>query len=129
MLLLSVNTSRAQTRAQVLALYRDVVLRLQAIPGVRAVAASGMTPIALGAASRFLQAVGFDEPAQDRRRAAMNWVLTGVGLGLPAAFRSKRLAATMVEHLAAGGIFPIVVCARGTRPSYAARLLPREPRS
>jgi predicted permease len=73
-LLLSVNTSRAQTRAQMLALYRDVVPRLQAIPGVRAVAASGITPIALGAASRFLQAEGFDEPEQDRRRAAMNWV-------------------------------------------------------
>jgi predicted permease len=73
-LLLSVNTSRAQSRAQLLALYRDVVPRLRAIPGVRAVAASGTTPIAPGAASRFLQAEGFDEPAQDRRRAAMNWV-------------------------------------------------------
>lgn len=73
-LLLSVNTSHAETRAQALALYRDVVPRLRAIPGVRAVAASGTTPIALGAASRFLQAEGFDEPAQYRRRAAMNWV-------------------------------------------------------
>jgi predicted permease len=73
-LLMSVNTSRAQTRAQLLALYRDVIPRLQAIPGVRAVAASGTTPIALGAASRFLQAEGFDEPAQGRSRVAMNWV-------------------------------------------------------
>ena len=73
-LLLTVNTARAQSRAQMLALYHDVVPRLQAIPGVRAVAASGITPIAPGAASRFLQAEGFDEPSEDRRRAAMNWV-------------------------------------------------------
>lgn len=64
-LLLSVNSSRA---------HHDVVARLRAIPGVRSVAASGTTPIALGAASRFLRAEGFDEPAQNRRRAAMNWV-------------------------------------------------------
>jgi len=73
-LLLSVNSSRAQTPARALALYRDIVPRLKAIPGVRAVATSGITPIAPAAASRFLQAEGFDEPAQDRRRAAMNWV-------------------------------------------------------
>src|SRR4051812_1765030 len=73
-LLLSINTAPTQTRAQALTLYRDLVPRLQAIPGVHAVAASGTTPIALGAASRFLQAEGFDEPAQDKSRAAMNWV-------------------------------------------------------
>jgi predicted permease len=50
------------------------VSRLQSIPGVRSVAASGTTPIALGAASRFLQAEGFDEPVHDKRRAALNWV-------------------------------------------------------
>src|SRR4051812_17047051 len=73
-LLMSIDTSRAQTSAQLAALYREIVPRLQAIPGVRAVAASGTTPIALGAASRFLRAEGFDEPAQDRQRAAMNWI-------------------------------------------------------
>ena len=73
-LLLSVNASRAQTRTQLAALYRDVVPRLRAMPGVSAVAASGTTPIAQGAASRFVQAEGFDEPAQDKRRAALNWV-------------------------------------------------------
>jgi predicted permease len=72
-LLLSVNTP-GQTRAQLTALYRAVVPRLQAIPGVRAVAASGTTPIAPGAASRLLQAEGFDEPAQERTRVALNWV-------------------------------------------------------
>jgi predicted permease len=73
-LLISVNTSRAQTPEQLTALYRDIVPRLQAIPGVSAVAASGTTPIAAGAASRFLRAEGFDEPVQDRRRVSLNWV-------------------------------------------------------
>ena len=73
-LLVSVNTSRAQSRAQLLALYRDIVPRLQSIAGVRAVAASGTTPIAPGAASRFLQAEGFDEPARERRRVSLNGV-------------------------------------------------------
>jgi predicted permease len=73
-LLISVNTSRAQNRQQLAALHRDLVPRLQAIPGVRAVAASGTTPIAPGAASRFLRAEGFDEPVQDRGRVSLNWV-------------------------------------------------------
>jgi len=42
-------------------------------------------------------------------KQALLLVLTGVGLGLPAAFWSKRLAATTVEHLAAGGVFPVIV--------------------
>ena len=49
-LLMSVNTSRAQNREQLAALYRDVVARLHAIPGVDSVAASGMTPMSGGAA-------------------------------------------------------------------------------
>jgi len=73
-LLVSVNTARAQNRQQLAALYRDLVPRLQAVPGVRAVAASGTTPIAPGAASRFLRAEGFDEAEQDRRRVSLNWV-------------------------------------------------------
>jgi predicted permease len=73
-LLISINTSRAQNRQQLAALYRDIVPRLEAIPGVRAVAASGTTPIARGAASRFVQAEGFDEPQQERRRVSLNWV-------------------------------------------------------
>jgi predicted permease len=50
------------------------VPRLAAIPGVRSVATSGTTPLALGAASRFLRAEGFDEPVENRQRVAMNWV-------------------------------------------------------
>jgi predicted permease len=73
-LLMSVNPSRTQDPQQLAALYRDIVPRLQAIPGVRTVAASATTPIAPGAASRFLQAEGFDEPVQDRGRVSLNWV-------------------------------------------------------
>lgn len=73
-LLMSIDTSRAQNRQQLAALHRDIVPRLNALPGVRAVAASGTTPIAPGAASRFLQAEGFDEPVRDRRRVALNSV-------------------------------------------------------
>ena len=51
-LLMSVNTSRAQNREQLAALYRDVVARLHAIPGVDSVAASGMTPMSGGLAAR-----------------------------------------------------------------------------
>jgi predicted permease len=73
-LLISIDTSRAQNRQQLAALYRDIVPRLEAIPGVRSVAASGTTPISPGAASRFLRAEGLDEPVQDRQRVSVNWV-------------------------------------------------------
>jgi len=73
-LLISINTSRAQNREQLAAIYRTLVPRLQTIPGVRAVAASATTPSAQGAASRFVRAEGFDEPAQDKSRASLNWV-------------------------------------------------------
>jgi putative ABC transport system permease protein len=73
-LLMSVNTERARTREQLVALHSELVARLQAIPGVRSVATSGTTPLALGAASRFLRADGFDEPTAGRMRVALNWV-------------------------------------------------------
>jgi len=73
-LLMSVNTSRAQNREQLAALYRDVVARLHAIPGVDSVAASGMTPMSGGAGSAFLRVEGFDEPAHDRQRVSLNTV-------------------------------------------------------
>jgi predicted permease len=73
-LLMSVKTSRAHNAGQLAVLYKDVVARLQAIPGVDSVAASGMTPISGAAGSAFLRAEGFDEPAQDRRRVSLNTV-------------------------------------------------------
>jgi predicted permease len=74
-LLVSVDTSRGgRNREQLLALYREAKTRLQAIPGVRSVSASGMTPISGAAGSRFLRADGFEEPAQERRRVALNTI-------------------------------------------------------
>ena len=57
-LLMSVNTSRAENREQLAALYRDVVARLHAIPGVDSVAASGITPMSGAAGSAFLRVEG-----------------------------------------------------------------------
>lgn len=73
-LLISVDTSPAQNRQQLETLYRDVVPRMAALPGVLAVAASATTPIAPGAASRFLRTEGSDEPVGNRQRVALNWV-------------------------------------------------------
>ena len=73
-LLMSVNTSRAQNREQRAALYKDVAARLHAIPGVDSVAASGMTPMSGAAGSAFLRVEGFDEPAHDRQRVSLNTV-------------------------------------------------------
>jgi predicted permease len=73
-LLLSVNTARAQNREQLAALYKDVVARLHAIPGVESVAASGVTPMSGAAGSAFVRVEGFDEPADDRRRVSLNTV-------------------------------------------------------
>ena len=73
-LLMSVSTPREQTGDQLAALYKDAAARLGAIHGVRSVAASGTTPIAPAAASRFLRAEGSDEPGQTRPRVALNRV-------------------------------------------------------
>jgi predicted permease len=73
-LLLSVSTPRGQAREQLAALYTEAAARLKAIPGIRSVAASGTTPIAPGAASRFLRAEGSDDPVQSRPRVALNFV-------------------------------------------------------
>ncbi len=54
--------------------YDETMLRLGAIPGVRLVAASGMSPISGAAGSRFVRVEG-DQPRQaDRRRLLLNTV-------------------------------------------------------
>jgi ABC-type antimicrobial peptide transport system permease subunit len=42
-------------------------------------------------------------------KTALSLVLTGVTVGVPAAFWGKRLAASLVEHLAGGGVAPVAV--------------------
>jgi predicted permease len=72
-LLVSVNPSEAgRAREQLIAQYAEAIPRLKAIPGVRSVAVSGMTPISGAAGSRFVRADGYDEPAQARRRLPLN---------------------------------------------------------
>ena len=54
-------------RVQLSLLYRDLLQRLQAIPGVRSASLSGATPIEGAAASRFANVEGFQEKPEDRR--------------------------------------------------------------
>jgi len=58
---------------QLAPIYRQLLARLAAIPGVRSAALSGITPVSGGGASRFIDVPGFREKAEDRRRVALNW--------------------------------------------------------
>jgi putative ABC transport system permease protein len=62
------------SRERLITLYSEAASRLRAIPGVRSVAVSGMTPISGAAGSRFVRVEGYDEPAQNRRRRSLNVV-------------------------------------------------------
>jgi predicted permease len=52
----------------------ELLTRLEAIPGVRSATLAATTPIAGGAASRFIAVEGFDEPPDARRRLMLNVV-------------------------------------------------------
>ena len=72
-LLVSVQVPRqGRTREQTAALYREAISRLESISGVQSAAASGMTPISGGAASRFVRVQGHDEPAAVKKRVSLN---------------------------------------------------------
>jgi predicted permease len=58
---------------QLAPIYRQLLERLAAIPGVRSATLSGITPVSGGGASRFIDVPGFRERAEDRRRVALNW--------------------------------------------------------
>ena len=58
---------------QLAPIYRQLLERLSAIPGVRSAALSGITPVSGGGASRFIEVAGFRETAADRRRVVLNW--------------------------------------------------------
>jgi putative ABC transport system permease protein len=60
-------------RAQLTELYRNLLDRLQTIPGVRSATLSGTTPIEGGAASQFASFPGAPTVGE-RRRVMMNWV-------------------------------------------------------
>jgi predicted permease len=61
-------------RGEVVGLYRDLVGRLEAIPGASSATLSAITPIEGPAASRFVQVEGHQEAPESRRRVALNWV-------------------------------------------------------
>ena len=74
-LLVGLDTSQTGlTRAQLNPVFRDLVQRFAAIPGVQSATISGTTPISGGAASRFVTVEGFGEPPESRQRVMVNGV-------------------------------------------------------
>ena len=61
-------------RTQLTRFYRDLLDRLNAMPGVRSAALAAVTPIEGAAASRFASVEGYQERPEDRRRLWQNWV-------------------------------------------------------
>ena len=59
---------------QLAPIYRQLLERLAAIPGVRSATLSGVTPVSGAGASRFIEVPGFREKAEDRRRVVLNWI-------------------------------------------------------
>jgi predicted permease len=75
LLLVSLDPSKSgYSREQLFSRYRDLVGRLERIPGVRSVTLSGVTPISGAGASRFISVEGFEESAEARRYVPLNWV-------------------------------------------------------
>jgi predicted permease len=60
--------------ARLAPVYRQLLERLTAIPGVRSAALSGITPVSGAGASRFIEVPRFREKREDRRRVALNWI-------------------------------------------------------
>jgi putative ABC transport system permease protein len=61
-------------RMQLSGLYKDLLNRFHAIPGVRSAALNAVTPIDGGAASSFATVEGHQEKPEDRRRLMQNWI-------------------------------------------------------
>ncbi len=59
---------------ELLGAYRDLLARLERIPGVRSATISDGTPISGGAAVSFAVAEGYQERSEDRRYVFINWV-------------------------------------------------------
>jgi predicted permease len=65
---------RGYSRAQLAPLYRELLARLEAIPGVRSASIAACTPIQGCGASAFVNAEGFIEGPEDRRYTALSVV-------------------------------------------------------
>jgi predicted permease len=74
-LLVTLDPSRSgYERLQLSSRYRDLLTRLQAIPGVSAATLSAMTPISGAGGARFVTVDGVPERTEDRRYVSLNWV-------------------------------------------------------
>jgi predicted permease len=74
-LLVSLDTARAAyDREQSAQLYKQLLERFGAVPGVGSATLSGMTPISGAAGSRFVAVDGFEEAPDARRRVMLNAV-------------------------------------------------------
>src|SRR5207237_313483 len=74
-LLVNVDPARSgYQRDELSRLYRELLGRLEAIPGVRMATLSGVTPIEGPAASRFVDVEGYQEKPEERRRVMLNWI-------------------------------------------------------
>lgn len=74
-LLMDVNPAGSgYKRAQLAAPYRELLSRLERIPGVRSASINGCSPIQGCGAGRFITAEGYSERPEDRRWTALNWV-------------------------------------------------------
>ena len=74
-LLVGVDTSQTGlTRPQLNPVFKELVQRFEAIPGVQSATISGTTPISGGAASRFVTVEGFEDPPESRQRVMVNGV-------------------------------------------------------
>jgi predicted permease len=75
LLLVTLDPSKsAYQREQLFSPYQQLVGRLEAIPSVRSVTLSRVTPISGSGASRFVKVEGFEESADARRYVPLNWV-------------------------------------------------------
>lgn len=72
LLLVTLDPSNSAPAAQSPPRFRELLAKLEAIPGVRSATLVGATPISGAAASDFITAEGFEESSQDRRRAMIN---------------------------------------------------------
>jgi predicted permease len=73
--LVTLDPARSGLKRQQLAgLYRDLLARLEAIPGVRSATLCGPTPVSGAGASRFVSVEGYPEKPEERRYVSLAWV-------------------------------------------------------
>ncbi len=84
-------------------LYRELLDRLQTIPGVRSATLSGMTPLSGAGASRHVAVEGYPSKPEQNRYHSLNWIAPGYfeTLGIPLlAGRDFTLQDRGIAHLA-----------------------------